>query len=99
MGGGPGLPILFLALRFTGHKWAVSLENGWGAPGEGNGRKVPERGGLKSLSRAALHDVPCMTSQCNCAVKDQNFLHRYGRQAFQVSLWKEDSSYIELPKK
>lgn len=43
---------------------------------------------------------PCMTSsQCNWAVRDQNFLHRCGRQAFQVSLEKEDSGCIELPKK
>lgn len=46
-------------LRLTGHKM-VSEPGKWGrgAAREGCGYKIPERSGLRSLSRAAPRDTP-----------------------------------------
>lgn len=113
-GGALGLRTLLLALEV--HRAQMGSEpgkRGWGAAREGSGRKVPERGGLTSLSRAALHGVPVQTgreytslgghlSPLGCGERGtvaQNLLHRCGHQALQVSLGKEDSGSVELPEK
>lgn len=56
----PGLPPSYSwLLRLTGHKMGSEPGKwGQGATREGCGHKIPERGGLRSLSRAAPCDTP-----------------------------------------
>lgn len=85
-------------------------KRGWGAAREGSGHKIPERGGLRSLSKAAPPDTPlqkggkCMslrehTSPLGCGQQRGCGPGPSAQRQVPRLCRKEDSGSTELPEK